>query len=85
MIMKTIIEKDIIELTMSWLIFAVTLFLGSVLLIPFLEGKILIQEQSEVFMISLLLLIDSIVFFPLFRCSKWLKYGLIGLNFFLFA
>ncbi len=79
--MKTNNQKDIIEVTLTWLIFVVTLFLGSILLIPFIQGEILIQEQSEVLTASLLFLVDSLVFFPPFVSPKWLKYILVGLNF----
>lgn len=79
--MNTNTKKDTIELTLSWLIFAVTLCLGSVLLIPFIQGNIAIQEQSEMFTASIIFLVDSLVFFPPFGCNKWLKYGMVGLNF----
>ncbi len=79
--MKSNPQKDTIELTLSWLIFGVTLLLGSILLIPFLQGNASIQEQSEVLTASLLFLVDSLVFFPPFGCNKWLKYALIGVNF----
>ena len=79
--MKTNTKKDNIELTLSWLIFAVTLLLGSVLLIPFIQGNVAIQEQSEMFTASIIFLVDSLVFFPPFECNKWLKYGMVGLTF----
>ena len=81
--MKTKNQKDIIEVTLAWLIFAVTLFLGCLLLIPFIQGKVVIQEQSKLFTASLLFLVDSLVFFPPLGSPKGLKYGLIGLNFML--
>ena len=83
--MKTKNQQDIIEVTQAWLIFAVTLFLGSLLLIPFIQGKVVIQEQSEIFTASLLFLVDSLVFFPPFKSPKLLKYILIGLNFVMFS
>lgn len=83
--MKTKNQKDIIEVTLAWLIFAVTLFLGCILLIPFIQGKVVIQEQSEIFTASLLFLVDSLVFFPTFKSPKWLKYILVGLNFVMFS
>ena len=83
--MKTKNQKDIIEVTLAWLIFAVTLFLGCILLIPFIQGKVVIQEQSEIFTASLLFLVDSLVFFPSFKSPKLLKYILIGLNFVMFS
>ena len=67
--MKTKNQKDIIEVTLAWLIFAVTLFLGCILLIPFIQGKVVIQEQSEIFTASLLFLVDSLVFFPSFKSA----------------
>ena len=83
--MKTKNQQDIIEVTLAWLIFAVTLFLGSLLLIPFIQGKVVIQEQSEIFTASLLFLVDSLVFFPPLGSSKVLKYLLIGLNLVIFS
>ncbi len=83
--MKTNNQKDRIEVTLTWLIFGVTLFLGSILLIPFIQGEILIREQSEVLTASLLFLVDSLVFFPPFVSPKWLKYILVGLNFVMFS
>ena len=83
--MKSTTKQDRIELTITWLIFGVTLCLGSLLLIPFVQGKVMIQEQSEIFTASLLFLVDSLVFFPPFGSSKVLKYLLIGLNFVVFS
>ncbi len=79
--METNTKKDNIDLTLSWLIFAVTLLLGSVLVIPFIQSTVGIQEQSEMFTASIIFIVDSLVFFPPFGCNKWLKYGMIGLNF----
>ena len=72
--MKTNNQKDIIEVILAWLIFGVTLFLGSILLIPFIQGQVVIQEQPEIFTASLLFLVDSLVFFPPFKSPKLLKY-----------
>ena len=82
--MKSNPQKDRIELTLSWLIFGVTLLLGSILLIPFLQGNASIQEQSEVLTASLVFLVDSLVFFPPLGSPKSLKYTLIGFNFVMF-
>ncbi len=82
--MKTNNQKDIIELILACLIFGVTLFLGSILLIPFIQGKVVIQEQPEIFTASILFLVDSLVFFPPFKSPKLLKYILVGLNFVIF-
>ncbi len=79
--METNTKKDNIELTLSWLIFAVTLLLGSVLVIPFIQSTVGIQEQSEMFTASIIFIVDSLVFFPPFGCNKWLKYAIVGLNF----
>ena len=83
--MKTKNQKDIIEVILAWLIFGVTLFLGSILLIPFIQGKVVIQEQPEIFTASILFLVDSLVFFPPFVSPKLLRYGLLGLNFMLLS
>ena len=83
--METNTKKDNIELTLSWLIFAVTLCLGSVLVIPFVQGTFAIQEQSEMFTASIIFLVDSLVFFPPFGCPKLFKYVLIGFNFVMFS
>ncbi len=77
------LKKDPIDLTFSWLIFAISIFLSSCLIIPFLLGIISLQDHSEIFLASLVFLVDSVVFFPPFQLPKFLKFLVIGLNFIL--
>ena len=44
------LKKNPIDLTFSWSICFLTLFLGSWLILPFLQEAITIQEQFDIFL-----------------------------------
>ena len=77
-------KRDLVELAMSWGICIVTLFLGVGLMIPFVTGNISIQDHFEIVLVSVVLLADSVVFFPPFECRNLWKYVAIGLSFAVF-
>ena len=77
-------KRDLVELAMSWGICIVTLFLGVGLMIPFVTGNISIQDHFEIVLVSVVLLADSVVFFPPFQCRNLWKYVAIGLSFAVF-
>ena len=77
-------KQDMVELAMSWGICIVTLFLGVGLMIPFVTGNISIQDHFEIVLVSVVLLADSVVFFPPFQCRNLWKYVAIGLSFAVF-
>ncbi len=77
-------KQDIVELAISWAICIVTLFLGVCLMIPFVTGNISLQDHFEIVVVSLVLLADSLIFFPPFQCRNLGKYIAIGLSFAVF-
>ena len=77
-------KQDIVESAISWAICIVTLFLGVCLMIPFVTGNISLQDHLEIVVVSLMLLADSLIFFPPFQCRNLGKYIAIGLSFAVF-
>lgn len=73
-------KSDIVETLMSWAICLVTLLLGVCLMIPFVTGNISFQDHLYIIVVSLVLLADSVVFFPPFQCRNLWKYVGIGLT-----
>jgi hypothetical protein len=71
--------EDLPEKIMSWGICILAGFLGVCLFLIFLKTTDF-PQYLDVFGLSLLLIIDSIVFFPLFEFPRKAKYILIGLN-----
>ncbi|EAZ88453.1 hypothetical protein CY0110_31200 [Crocosphaera chwakensis CCY0110] len=73
-------KQNIVESAISWGICIVSLFLGVGLMIPFVTGNISFQEHFEIVVVSVVLLADSLIFFPPFECRNLWKYMAIGLT-----
>lgn len=77
-------KSDIVETTITWGICLVSLLVGACLLIPLITGQIE-QNYFDVLLVSIVLLADSVVFFPPFQISKFVQYITIGFTLMFFG